>query len=63
MIFKINSENINYKAPVVIDDKIQIRSQMEISIAVDHRIIDGADGAKYLARLKEIIENPELLLI
>jgi pyruvate dehydrogenase E2 component (dihydrolipoamide acetyltransferase) len=52
-----------YKAPVVIEDKIEIRSQMEISIAVDHRIIDGADAAKYLMRLKEMIENPELLLI
>jgi pyruvate/2-oxoglutarate dehydrogenase complex dihydrolipoamide acyltransferase (E2) component len=30
---------------------------------VDHRIIDGAEGAKYLLRLREILENPELLLI
>jgi pyruvate dehydrogenase E2 component (dihydrolipoamide acetyltransferase) len=52
-----------YKAPVVINDKIEIRSQMEMSIAVDHRIIDGAEGAKYLLRLREILENPELLLI
>lgn len=52
-----------YKAPAVIDDKIEIRQQMEISLAVDHRIIDGADAARYLMRLKEIIENPEILLI
>lgn len=52
-----------YKAPAVIDDKIEVRHQMEISIAVDHRIIDGADAARYLMRLREIIENPEFLLI
>jgi pyruvate dehydrogenase E2 component (dihydrolipoamide acetyltransferase) len=52
-----------YKTPAVIDDKIEIRQQMEISIAVDHRIIDGADAARYLMRLREIIENPEFLLI
>ncbi len=52
-----------YKAPVVIDDKIVIRSLMDTSIAVDHRIIDGADAAKFLARLKDILENPEIMLI
>jgi pyruvate dehydrogenase E2 component (dihydrolipoamide acetyltransferase) len=52
-----------YKAPVVENDKIEIRQLMEISIAVDHRIIDGAVAAVYLKRLKEVVENPELLLI
>ena len=52
-----------YKAPVVEDDKIVIRQLMEISVAVDHRIIDGADAAIFLRRLKEILESPELLLI
>ena len=52
-----------YKTPVVINDKIEAKQFMEISLVVDHRIIDGADAAKYLKRLKEIIENPELLLM
>ncbi len=52
-----------YKAPVVEDDRIVIRQLMEISVAVDHRIIDGADAAIFLKRLKEILESPELLLI
>jgi pyruvate dehydrogenase E2 component (dihydrolipoamide acetyltransferase) len=52
-----------YKAPAFVGDRIEPKQFMEISVAVDHRIIDGADGAKYLQRLKEIIENPELLLI
>jgi len=52
-----------YKAPAFTGDRIEPKQFMEISLAVDHRIIDGADGAKYLQRLKEVIENPELLLI
>lgn len=52
-----------YKSPAVVGDKIEIKQFMQISLAVDHRIIDGADGAKYLMRLREIIENPELMLI
>ncbi|MCL5072478.1 MAG: 2-oxo acid dehydrogenase subunit E2 [Actinobacteria bacterium] len=52
-----------YKAPAFVGDRVEPKQFMEISVAVDHRIIDGADGARYLQRLKEIIENPELLLI
>ena len=52
-----------YKAPAFVGDRIEPKRFMEISVAVDHRIIDGANGARYLQRLKEIIENPELLLI
>ena len=52
-----------YKAPAFVGDRIEPKQFMEISVAVDHRIIDGANGARYLQRLKEIIENPELLLI
>ncbi len=52
-----------YKAPAFVGDRIEPKQFMEISVAVDHRIIDGADGARYLQRLKEVIENPELLLI
>jgi pyruvate dehydrogenase E2 component (dihydrolipoamide acetyltransferase) len=52
-----------YREPAVINDKIDIGTFMQVSLAVDHRIIDGADGARYLQRLKELLESPELLLI
>lgn len=52
-----------YKAPAFVGDRVEPKQFMEMSVAVDHRIIDGADGARYIQRLKEIIENPELLLI
>lgn len=45
------------KRPVVVDDMIAIRPMMLMSLTFDHRVIDGEGGAKYLATLKEIIEN------
>ncbi|MEI7615979.1 MAG: dihydrolipoamide acetyltransferase family protein [Actinomycetota bacterium] len=52
-----------YEAPVVINGKIEIRTCMEIGVAVDHRIIDGALGAQFLQRVKEFVENPEMLML
>ncbi len=45
------------KRPVVVNDMIAIRPMMLMSLTFDHRVIDGEGGAKYLATLKEIIEN------
>jgi pyruvate dehydrogenase E2 component (dihydrolipoamide acetyltransferase) len=53
-----------YKDTVVDEnDNISVQRLMQISIGVDHRIIDGAVAAKYLQRLKVVLESPELLLI
>lgn len=52
-----------YEAPSFISGRVEPKKFVEISIAVDHRIIDGADGSRYLYRLKELVENPEILLI
>lgn len=53
-----------YKDTVVDEnDNISVQRLMQISIGVDHRIIDGAVAAKYLQRLKVVMESPELLLI
>jgi pyruvate dehydrogenase E2 component (dihydrolipoamide acetyltransferase) len=52
-----------YTAPAFINGKIEARSFMEISVAVDHRIMDGAIAAKFLQRFVELIENPVLLVI
>jgi len=45
------------KRPVVIDDAIAIRHMVYLSMSWDHRIIDGATAAKFLARLKENLET------
>ncbi|MFX1369851.1 MAG: dihydrolipoamide acetyltransferase family protein, partial [Promethearchaeota archaeon] len=46
------------KIPVVIDDKITVRSTMMASCAVDHRVLDGAPAGQFLQALKEYLENP-----
>ncbi|MFW9963069.1 MAG: dihydrolipoamide acetyltransferase family protein [Candidatus Sifarchaeia archaeon] len=51
------------KKPVVIDDKITIRSMMMASCAVDHRVLDGAPAGQFLAALKESLENPFMMKI
>ena len=45
------------KRPVVVDDMIAIRPQMMASLTFDHRVIDGEVGAKYLAAMKNCLEN------
>jgi pyruvate dehydrogenase E2 component (dihydrolipoamide acetyltransferase) len=52
-----------YEAPVVINGKIEISTCMEIGVGVDHRIIDGALGARFLQRVKELVEAPEMILL
>lgn len=51
------------KIPVVLDDKIVIRSTMMASCAVDHRVLDGAPAGQFLQALKETLENPFMMKI
>ena len=46
------------KTPVVVDDKMVIRSTMMASCAVDHRVLDGAPAGQFLQALKEYLESP-----
>lgn len=50
------------KRPVVVDDDIVIRMMLTLSLTYDHRIIDGAPAAQFLQRIKQLLENPALLL-
>ena len=54
--------SINQK-PIVKDNEIVIGNLMKLTLACDHRTVDGVTGAKFLQTLKEIIENPVRLLI
>lgn len=52
------------KEPVVDDkDQLQIRSIMRITMSSDHRVIDGALAAQFLAEVKRLLQTPMLLLI
>ncbi len=47
---------------VVVDDGIEIRKRMNLSLSCDHRVVDGWDAANFFQALKALIENPLRLL-
>ena len=49
--------------PVVRDNEIVIRQMMRVTMSCDHRVIDGATGAKFLQTFKKILENPLYLVV
>ncbi len=49
--------------PVAVDGKVDIRLMLPLSLSYDHRIIDGADGARFLRSLAEILSDPFALLL
>lgn len=55
--------NAIVETPVVENGNIVIKPMMNLSLTTDHRIIDGAVAAQFLAKLKEYLENPALLLL
>jgi len=48
--------------PVVRDDEVVIRQMCVLSLTFDHRLVDGAPAARFLQRIKHLVENPYLLL-
>jgi 2-oxoglutarate dehydrogenase E2 component (dihydrolipoamide succinyltransferase) len=51
------------KRPVVIDDQITVRPMMYVALTYDHRVIDGREAVRFLARVKDFIEDPDKLLL
>lgn len=51
------------KKPIVRDDEIVIAKVLPLSLSYDHRTIDGASGARFLNVLKELLGDPDLLLL
>ena len=49
--------------PMVVNGEIEIRPMMYLALSYDHRIVDGADAVQFLVRIKELIEDPESLLL
>ncbi|HUF66446.1 MAG TPA: 2-oxo acid dehydrogenase subunit E2, partial [Gemmatimonadaceae bacterium] len=48
--------------PVVVDGEVQSRRRMRVTMSCDHRVIDGATGAKFLQTLRRFMENPLMLV-
>lgn len=49
--------------PVVADGQVVVRSVMKVTLSADHRVVDGAAAAEFLATLKETLENPLAMLV
>ncbi len=49
--------------PVVVDGEIAIRPMMYLALSYDHRIVDGKDAVTFLVRIKEILEDPQRMVL
>ena len=51
------------KKPIVKDDELAVGSMMKLTLSCDHRVVDGASGARFLQTLKGILEDPIRMLV
>ncbi len=49
--------------PVAIDNQIVIRPMMYVALSYDHRLVDGKEAVTFLVRIKQMLEDPERLLL
>jgi len=50
------------KRAVVVNDSVEVCPTIVLSLSVDHRVLDGVSGADFLGRIKELVENPSIML-
>jgi pyruvate dehydrogenase E2 component (dihydrolipoamide acetyltransferase) len=50
------------KVPAVINNEVKVASMMKLTLSCDHRVVDGATGARFLQTLKSYLENPLSML-
>ena len=51
------------ETPVVVDGEVTVRPRMRITMSCDHRVIDGAQGSRFLQTLKTMLEEPAAILL
>lgn len=51
------------KRPVVVDDRIEVRSMMYLCMSYDHRVMDGFVAAQYIQEVKKYLQNPALIMV
>jgi 2-oxoglutarate dehydrogenase E2 component (dihydrolipoamide succinyltransferase) len=49
--------------PMALDGQVVIRPMMYLALSYDHRIVDGREAVQFLVKVKELLEDPELLLL
>jgi pyruvate dehydrogenase E2 component (dihydrolipoamide acetyltransferase) len=51
------------ETPVVVDGQVVVRPRMRVTMSCDHRVIDGAQGSRFLATLKAMLEEPATIVV
>ena len=51
------------KRPILLDDDVVTATMLTATMSCDHRVIDGATGARFMQTLKELLEHPYKLLL
>lgn len=51
------------QTPVVVDGQVVVRPRMRITMSCDHRVIDGAQGSRFLQTLKGMLEEPTAIVV
>ncbi len=49
--------------PAAVDGQVMVRPMMYLALTYDHRIVDGSEAVKFLVRIKELVEDPAVLLL
>ena len=49
--------------PMAIDGQVVIRPMMYVALSYDHRMVDGREAVQFLVKVKELLEDPEALLL
>jgi pyruvate dehydrogenase E2 component (dihydrolipoamide acetyltransferase) len=49
--------------PVVVDRRLVTGTTMEVALSCDHRVVYGAEAARFLGRLRQLLEHPSLLIV
>ena len=51
------------EVPRVVDGKVEPRHVVQLVVGFDHRVVDGGYVARFANRIRELLENPELMLL
>ena len=63
MLFRSLAVSAGQQRPVVKDGALAIATVMTCTLSVDHRVVDGALGAEWMAEFKRIMEDPMSLML
>ena len=63
MLLERAAEILGEQYPIALNGQVAIRPMMYLALSYDHRIVDGSEAVRFLVRVKELIEDPESLLL